>query len=385
MSTFATAIRPSENTGHAATTSGDRVDSPQLPVRSYLDEEVFDAEMRHLFARGPGYVGHELMVPEQGDYHVLGWKNDGHALVRSTEGPCGIKLLSNVCRHRQAVMLKGRGNTPNIICPLHRWTYDLKGSLLGAPHFPETPCVHLRDEPLQSWNGLLFNSPRDVNADMNGLQIPELDFSGYLFDRTEIHECSYNWKTFIEVFLEDYHVEPFHPGLGNFVSCSDLSWQFNDRFNVQSVSVANDMKRAGTRAYEKWQQALRKYYGERNTQPAKGAVWLTIYPNIMIEWYPHVLIISTLIPRSAQSTTNVVEFYYPEDIALFEHELVEGQQAAYMETAFEDDEIGLRMDAGRKALFAEGRNETGPYQSPMEDGMRHFHQFMRREMGPLYR
>jgi phenylpropionate dioxygenase-like ring-hydroxylating dioxygenase large terminal subunit len=43
----------------------------------------------------------------------------------------------------------------------------------------------------------------------------ELDFSGYKLDKVEIHECNYNWKTFIEVYLEDYHVVPFHPGLGS--------------------------------------------------------------------------------------------------------------------------------------------------------------------------
>jgi hypothetical protein len=31
-------------------------------------------------------------------------------------------------------------------------------------------------------------------------------------------------------------------------------------------------------------------------------------------------------------------------------------------------------------LFKEGRDEFGPYQSPMEDGMQHFHEFIRREM-----
>ena len=404
MSEIVTASRPSGDAGRVAPFRLDLVDSvdlesPQLPVRAYFDPAVHEAEMRHLFARGPGYVGHELMVPEAGDYHVLSWKNDGQALVRERVGGSerdgdgdgdgqdsgAIKLLSNVCRHRQAVMLNGRGNTPNIVCPLHRWTYDLKGSLIGAPHFPETPCVRLKDSPLQSWNGMLFAGPRDIAADMRGIEAPQLDFSGYLYDRTEIHECAYNWKTFIEVYLEDYHVVPFHPGLGALVNCDDLAWQMNDRWSVQSVSIANEMTRAGTRNYDRWQSALRKYYAERDEQPPKGAVWLTIYPNIMLEWYPHVLIVSTLIPRGPQSTTNVVEFYYPEDIALFERELVEAQQAAYMETAVEDDEIALRMDAGRGALLEQGSNETGPYQSPMEDGMKHFHQFLRREMGPLYR
>ena len=51
-----------------------------------------------------------------------------------------------------------------------------------------------------------------------------------------------------------------------------------------------------------------------------------------------------------------------------------------METAIEDDEIAERMDAGRKALMLRGVNETGPYQSPMEDGMQHFHEWYRRIM-----
>ena len=101
----------------------------------------------------------------------------------------------------------------------------------------------------------------------------------------------------------------------------------------------------------------------------------------MVEWYPAVLTVSTLHPVSPQKTINVVEFFYPEEIALFERELVEAQQAAYMETCDEDDEIALRMDAGRRALMQRGDDEVGPYQSPMEDGMQHFHEWYRRAMG----
>jgi len=75
-----------------------------------------------------------------------------------------------------------------------------------------------------------------------------------------------------------------------------------------------------------------------------------------------------------------VEFYYPEEIAAFEPDYIEAQQAAYMETCIEDDEIAERMDAGRRALMERGDNEVGPYQSPMEDGMQHFHEWYRRVM-----
>jgi hypothetical protein len=102
----------------------------------------------------------------------------------------------------------------------------------------------------------------------------------------------------------------------------------------------------------------------------------------MVEWYPHVLVISTIVPRGPEACSNVVEFYYPEDIALFEREFVEAEQAAYRETAVEDAEIIARMTEGRRALWRQGRNETGPYQSPLEDGMVHFHEFLRREIEP---
>jgi len=51
-----------------------------------------------------------------------------------------------------------------------------------------------------------------------------------------------------------------------------------------------------------------------------------------------------------------------------------------METCVEDDEIAERMDQGRMALMQRGDNQVGPYQSPMEDGMQHFHEWYRRRM-----
>jgi len=348
----------------------------QLPASWYCDPAMLEAERRLLFEPGLGYVGHELMVPNVGDYCALSWRDNAQALVRSGGG---VELLSNICRHRQAVMLKGRGNAQNIVCPLHRWTYDLNGLLLGAPYFVLQPWVKLASTPHTRGPGLLFAGARDPKADLDGLAVAsDFDFSNHVLDRIEIHECGYNWKSFVEVYLEDYHVGPFHPGLGQFVTCDNLRWQFADRYSVQTVGINNALAKPGTKTYERWHKAVLDYY--RGEPPKHGAIWVTIYPNIMLEWYAHVLIVSTLIPRAVDRTTNVVEFYYPEEIALFEREFVEAEQAAYMETAAEDDEIAERMDEGRRALYNAGRSEVGPYQSPMEDGMQHFHEFLRREL-----
>lgn len=85
------------------------------------------------------------MVPEAHDYRSQEWNDHGRLLVRQ---PDGFYEMSNVCRHRQAIMLQGAGNAKNIVCPIHRWTYDAAGELIGAPHFPANPASI---SPGRSW------------------------------------------------------------------------------------------------------------------------------------------------------------------------------------------------------------------------------------------
>mgnify|MGYP000320057709 CR=1 FL=1 len=164
----------------------ERSERSQLSVTTYFSDELFRRELELIFQHGPRYLGHELAVPEMGDYHALPQEGEGRALVRTANG---VELLSNVCRHRQALMLRGRGNTRhtapghsggNIVCPLHRWTYNTNGELIGAPHFAESPCLHLNNYKTRSWNGLVFEGRgRDIAADLAPLgPLPDFDFSG---------------------------------------------------------------------------------------------------------------------------------------------------------------------------------------------------------------
>ena len=63
----------------------------QLPVNVYFDEALLKQEIQQLFRAGPRYAGHELMVPNVGDFATLAWENEGRMLVRSQQG---IELLS---------------------------------------------------------------------------------------------------------------------------------------------------------------------------------------------------------------------------------------------------------------------------------------------------
>ena len=379
----------------------------QLPIDWYTSEEIYNLEQEFIFRKMPQYIGHELMVPQPRDFHTLEWMgnakvlmNNGDKRDKDTLGTpdhgCGIDLLSNICRHRQAVMLKGSGRTQNILCPLHRWSFTSEGKFLGAPHFEreqrESECkhLHLQQTPLHNWRGLLMASPPSLDETMPGSSSSslinelntmscrsDLDFSDYTYSHSEVTQYHFNWKTFIEVYLEDYHVGPFHPGLNGFVDCDQLAWEFSENFSVQTVGSRRRFKENfGTPVYENWQREVLNKDESLMDRPKYGAIWLVVYPLLMVEWYPKTLVVSHIIPEGPHKCKNVVEFYYPQDIVLHQKEYIQAQQRAYMETAVEDEEICQRMHDGRVALSKLGLDERGPYQHPMESGLQHFHQWM---------
>jgi choline monooxygenase len=344
-----------------------------LPVTAYFDETVFSQEKEIFFTQGPGYVGHESMVPNLGDYHVLESDDGGRVLVRNL---LGVELLSNICRHRQSMLLSGHGNTTTIVCPTHHWTYDINGKLLGAPHFDVNPCLHLRNTPLQNWKGFLFEGPRNIASDLAGLEeIIKVDFSDYNLDRVEVHQGEYNWKTFVEIYLDLYHVVPCHPGYDHYLGNSP-AWRDNGRYSVQTWNGRDALTKPGTPTYKAWHDQVLRYYNGRLPEP--NAFVAVYYPNVGIEWYSGQLIISTVIPNGPQKTTNILQFYYPEQIKLFEREFVDAGYAAYMETYAEDNRILKQISTGLKVLVNRGENDAGPYQLPLEDSTKDFHGFLRR-------
>lgn len=361
-----------------------------LPIEAYCSEEIFREEQEKIFSQASTYVGHEAMVPNVGDWYALSHEDNARVLIRSEQG---IELISNVCRHRQAIMLGGTPDASSsapihqgklkpgnrIFCPIHAWSYDQTGKLLFAPKFAKQPCANLQRFQLSNVSGLLFEGERNPATDMAALfALPEFDFSDYALGHVELHSCAYNWKTFLEIYNDDYHIAPFHPGLSRYVNSDGLHWDFGDWFSVQRIGVTANLKRAGTEAYKTWHTDLLSY--NEGLTPEFGAIWATYYPTHMIEVFPHALVLSTLYPKSVQSTLNVVEFYYPAKLLERNPELAESHRKAYMETALEDDEIAERIDAGRRALYQRGVSEAGPYQTPMEDGLRHFHGWYRAVM-----
>ena len=344
-----------------------------LPNSAYFKDEYLKLELDTCFKNSPKYVGHELMVPDNGNFFSLPQENHKRILVRDQNE---ILLISNLCKHRQAIMLEGQGSIRNIVCPIHGWTYELSGKLKGAPYFAKTPCAALEKTEIYNWKGMLFEKNNYLKNFFEKIPFSkELSFDGYVLKDIKKHVCNYNWKTFIEVYLDDYHVNSYHPGLGNFVDCQNLTWRFDDQYSIQAVGIS-DLSNHSTPNYEKFSQLVKKIYDGK--LPKFGAIWLLIYPNLMLEWYPKSLVVSSLYPLSPQKTINITEFYYPEEISFFDDEFIEAQQNAYNETVVEDDEIAIKLEKGKKSLLEDNLNNNGPYHTELEAGIPYFHEFMNR-------
>ena len=75
------------------------------------------------------------------------------------------------------------------------------------------------------------------------------DFSGYVLDSVRVDEYQMNWKTFVETYLEVYHVNPFHPGLGNFTDCENFTVDYGEEYSIKSSPPRRRPRAPGTPIY----------------------------------------------------------------------------------------------------------------------------------------
>lgn len=191
-----------------------------LPPACYAAPAVVDAEISALFRGGWIGVGRADLVPEPGDYVTLDIARQAILLLRDKEGR--LRAYANTCRHRGARLMNGEGNCRGIRCPFHAWAYHLDGRLAAAPKMESAPGFEKSDFGLIAYRaeeraGFAFvcldpgAPPLDaVLGDFAALHAPWPLESLTTTRRREI-EVDCNWKAFLEVFNEYYHLPFVHP------------------------------------------------------------------------------------------------------------------------------------------------------------------------------
>ena len=187
----------------------------------YTDHNFLDAELSKIFSRDWFCVGRADALAKPGDYLTLDLADQPILVLRDSTDK--LRAMSNVCRHRMSTLLEGRGSIRAIVCPYHAWTYNLDGTLRGAPAMNQNTAfcksdVVLPNVACEEWLGWVFVSlnPEAVPVVSELEQVQDLvgDFGMENYTETffETHVWNTNWKILAENFMESYHLPVCHAG-----------------------------------------------------------------------------------------------------------------------------------------------------------------------------
>jgi 3-phenylpropionate/trans-cinnamate dioxygenase alpha subunit len=203
-------------------------DNGQVSRRIFIEPEIYEQELKQIFARCWLFLCHDSQIPRPGDFFSTWMGEDPVLVVRDTGGR--INAFLNVCRHRGNRLCRAdEGNAATFTCAYHGWTYGNDGQLSGVPYMKEAYHDELKRErwglvpvaQLENYKGLLFAT---FDAEAPPLREYLGEMAWYLdafFDRREggvevvggmhrwIMPC--NWKLPAENFGGDgYHTSWSH-------------------------------------------------------------------------------------------------------------------------------------------------------------------------------
>ena len=354
-----------------------------IPIANYFDEEIHKKEMECFFKNTTQYIGATSMLKKDGDYRVIERLNDSKILTRKNGK---LHLIENVCSHRQAKMVSGSGHNQNITCPLHNWSYNGEGKCTNTPFFEGCKKDYsLSQSTFENWHDLLFTGKCHFTEELKNFNLAEeMNIEKMVYTKTFTDHLNFNWKNYIDGFAEDYHVPFVHPGFAGFVNLKSISWIDHEHYTSQIFKLKDRSfleTHQTTPKYQRWIKEFLNFYPDK--LPKYGGILIMYYPNIMIEWYPLFMAISTIHPTGPETCVNHIDFFHHQEVIDNYPELQEAAEAAYIETADEDSEMCLRLAAGRKILYQDHLEEQGPYQSPYEDGLVMFHRYYHQMMKQL--
>jgi phenylpropionate dioxygenase-like ring-hydroxylating dioxygenase large terminal subunit len=192
-----------------------------MPPSVYTTAEFLEREIGDVFAKEWVSVGRASALAEPGDFLTYELAGQPIFVIRDRDG--GLRALSNVCLHRMSTLLEGAGNRRTITCPYHGWTYNLDGTLRGAPAMTrnEAFCKDTMALPAircEEWLGWIMVTLNPDAPPIAG-QLAEVEdliddyrMETYVESFRETHIWDTNWKILAENFMESYHLPVCHAG-----------------------------------------------------------------------------------------------------------------------------------------------------------------------------
>ncbi len=206
-----------------------------LPAALYRnDPDQWAKERNAIFARSWQLFGHESAVREPGQWRAETIAGYPLLVVRGQDGV--LRGFHNVCRHRAGPLTDSEQGRCDglLVCRYHGWAYTLDGRLRAARDFGPSTDFDPRDYgliPVQTahWRGLIFVAISPEVAPFVDWVAPlDRRLEGRDWGRLEVrlvrhHPMDCNWKTYVENYLEGYHVPSIHPSLDAEIDASRYS------------------------------------------------------------------------------------------------------------------------------------------------------------------
>ena len=135
----------------------------------YVAPEVFAADLARIFHCHWIFAGYAFQVPRPGDF--LTYKVGGESVIVVRDRAGEFRAFHNVCRHRGSRICKTEtGSGHRLVCPYHRWTYDLDGTLVldtSREFGVDRTELSLRPVAVENAAGLLFISLSETPPDFS--------------------------------------------------------------------------------------------------------------------------------------------------------------------------------------------------------------------------
>lgn len=258
-----------------------------MPKSLYVSEEFLQQELEHVFSKDWFCAGRADALKEVGDYTTLELAGQPIMVIRDKDGE--IRAQSNVCLHRMSTLLKGQGNAKAIVCPYHAWTYNLDGSLRGAPAMEKNNAfckdrMHLPQVRCEVWEGwIMISLNRDAEPVSRQLaeiseMVADYEMANYEQIFFETHVWDTNWKVLAENFMESYHLPVCHAGtIGGLSKLEEMICPPGfDAFNYHTILKEGSLKIAMAHPDNK------RIEGDRR----RMTYLFAIYPSLMVTLTP---------------------------------------------------------------------------------------------------
>lgn len=269
-----------------------------MPPSVYTSQDFLKRELKDIFSKDWFCVGRSTSLANNGDYVTLNLAEQPIVVLRDKEGQ--LKAMSNVCLHRMSTLLEGSGNTRSIVCPYHSWTYNLDGTLRGAPAMTLNSGFCKQDYKLpqircEEWLGWVFvtlnPNAKPVVQELSKVEelVGDYDMGSYTQTFFETHLWDTNWKVLAENFMESYHLPVCHAGtIGGLSKLEEMICPpGEDAFNYHTILKDDSLKIAMAHPTNK------RLKGDRR----RTTYLLAIYPSLLITLTPGYFWYLTLHPH----------------------------------------------------------------------------------------